>query len=193
MKSAQISVDKVEIVDLKISTNEKFSGEISQALCQLEYNFQGTRFSRAVGLNYAEEDAADPKLFIFSIKLKLANEEQDETVTLPYEIESRVRVYMKYKADRLHGAERFRAVRATGYAIAYGAIREMVANITARSQHGIWFLPAADFNSAAAEESLKDEENRKQFLENQAPSEEANALKPQPSRKRTKAKKIQDQ
>jgi hypothetical protein len=67
---------------------------------------------------------------------------------------------MTYKKDSLEGAARFTAVRATGYAILYGAMREMVSNLTARGAHGLWMLPGADFNQASREEAAQDEEDR---------------------------------
>ncbi len=186
MKSSQLSVDKVEFVDIKVSTNQKYDGDLS-ALCQLEYEFKGTRFVRSTNLSYDQNAAEDPRYFIFGIKLNLLQKDQDEDISLPYEVEIHARVYMRYKTDRLQGEERFRAVRATGYGILYGAIREMVSNLTARAQHGIWFLPAADFNPSAAAEAKRDEENRLAKIQKQ----QASLEEKQPKKRARKVKALQ--
>lgn len=189
MKSSQLSVDKVEFVDIKVSTNHNYSGDLSPALCQLEYEFKGTKFVRSTNLSYDLDAAEDPRYFIFAIKLNLLQKDQEEDISLPYQVEIHARVYMRYKTDKLHGEERFRAVRATGYGILYGAIREMVSNLTARAQHGIWFLPAADFNPAAAAEAKKDEENRLAKLQEQQASLEIK----QPKKRTRKVKAPQSE
>jgi len=160
MKAPLLSVDKVEFLKIQIEANPDFAGDFSTELYKIKFNFKGSRFFRKVQLGYAESEAADPRNFGFSLNLILEQDKQPSEVTLPYQVDIEAIAYMKYRSDTHQGEERFRAVRATAYTILYGAIREMVSNLTARGPHGMWVLPAADFNQASKEEAVRDEEER---------------------------------
>lgn len=169
MKAASLSVDKVEFVHVKVESNPDYSGDFSDSLRQLDFSFNGVFFKRRTMLKYDKNTCADPKDFIFGLSIRLSKEEDDEdSVVLPYFIDVRAVVYLQYMADTLSGMELFRAVRATGYSILYGAIREMVSNLTARSTHGLWTLPAADFNAAAHDEAERDERQRQACISEKA-------------------------
>lgn len=182
MKATSLSVDKVEFVHVKVETNPDFSGDFSESLHQLDFDFTGVMFKRRTMLRYEREHSADPKVFIFGLSIRLSKEDEaDDAVDLPYFIDVRALVYLRYVSDALSGMERFRAVRATGYSILYGAIREMVSNLTARSTHGLWTLPAADFNKAAHEEAERDDVRRMAYL--------ADEVKPKPASKPKRTRK----
>ncbi|MFV3283729.1 hypothetical protein ACNFCI_06610 [Pseudomonas sp. NY15356] len=165
MKAASLSVDKVEFIHIKVETNSDFDGEFSSEFKQLEFPFKGVTFRRRMSLQYDKRNPEDPKSFVFGLNLMIAEDSEDpENVSLPYNVDVKAIVYMKYESDQLEGMERFRAVRATGYTILYGAIREMVSNLTARAPHGMWSLPSANFNTAAHEEAQRDEERRQELI-----------------------------
>lgn len=169
MKAASLSVGKVEFVHVKVESNPDFIGDFSDSLRQLDFNFDGVFFKRRTMLKFDRETSADPKEFIFGLNVRLSKEDGDEdSVELPYFIDVRAVAYLRYLSDAKSGMELFRGVRATGYAILYGAIREMVSNLTARSTHGLWTLPAANFDQAAHEEAQRDEERRQAYLVDKA-------------------------
>ncbi|UXY55409.1 hypothetical protein [Pseudomonas tohonis] len=163
MKAPLLLVDKVEFPKIFVEANENYDGEFWTELHKLKFNFKGSRFLRNVGISYPEDEIEDPRSFIFDLTIRLMQEDQDE-VTLPYEIEVDARALMYYRADKHKGEELFKAVRATGYAILYGSIREMVSNLTARGPNGMWVLPGADFLQAATEEALEDERARQKKI-----------------------------
>lgn len=158
MKASLLSVDRIEFVRVSVESNPDFSGADEAVYQQLMYNFQGVKFSRQVGLDYPDGDVEDPRHFSFSFRVTLNKEIQGDgdAVSLPYFIDVHAIAYMQYRTDTHVGFDRFRAVRATGYSILYGAVREMVSNLTARSSYGLLMLPAADFNAAASEEAAAD-------------------------------------
>lgn len=160
MKPPLLSVEKVEFNKVSVEANPGFDGQFSVDLKKLDYNFKGSKFYRTVSLGYPEDQSDDPRFFSFTMNLVLSSEHQNPEVILPYSVDVKATAYMRYTSDRHQGEARFTAVRATGYAILYGAIREMVSNLTARGPHGLWMLPAADFNEAAKEEAVQDEADR---------------------------------
>lgn len=165
MKAASLSVEKVEFIHIKVETNTMFEGEFSSEFRQLDFPFKGITFRRRMSLQYDREKPEDPKSFVFGLNVMLAEDSEDpESVSLPYDIDVKAVVYMRYESDQLAGMERFRAVRATGYSILYGAIREMVSNLTARAPHGMWSLPSANFNNASNDEAVRDEEKRQELI-----------------------------
>lgn len=165
MKAASLSVDKVEFVHIKVVTNSEYDGEFASEFKQLDFSFQGVNFRRRMSLQYDRTKSDDPKTFIFGLNILLSDDpEVAENGPLPYDIDIKAVVYMRYESDELQGMERFRAVRATGYSILYGAIREMVSNLTARAPHGMWSLPSANFNAAANDEAVRDELKRQEYL-----------------------------
>lgn len=182
MKVPSLSIDKVEFVHVKVEANPSFEGEYSLEFLQLDFPFKGVLFRRRMTLQYDKDKAEDPKDFIFGLNIILVNDEGTESpVELPYSVDIKAIVYLRYKSDTLHGMELFRAVRATGYVILYGAIREMVSNLTARGSHGIWSLPSANFNEAAQEEAEQDEVRRQAYILKKT---KAGASKPKRPRKK---------
>lgn len=169
MKAPLLSVDKIEFERINIEANPEFDGTYSSELKKIDFNYKGSRFFRSVSLSYPDDQLADPKIFSFTLNLALNQENQKSEITLPYSIDVKVTAYMRYNGEKHKGAELFRAVRATGYAILYGSIREMISNLTARGPHGLWMLPAADFNSAAQDESQQDEKDRQEGLTERQP------------------------
>lgn len=169
MKAASLSVDKVEFVHIKLETNTTYDGEFSSDFRQLDFPFKGVTFRRRMSLQYDRETSEDPKSFVFGLNVMLSdNPDVADNSPLPYDVDIKAVVYMRYESDDLQGMERFRAVRATGYSILYGAIREMVSNLTARAPHGMWSLPSANFNAAANDEASRDEVKRQEYLSNKA-------------------------
>ncbi|MFI8607416.1 hypothetical protein ACIGFL_03555 [Pseudomonas sp. NPDC077649] len=181
MKAPLLSVDKIEFEKISVEANPEFDGVFSSELKKVEFNYKGSRFFRSVGLSYPDDQLEDPKFFSFTLNLVLSQENQKSEIILPYSVDVKATAYMRYNADKHKGADLFRAVRATGYAILYGSIREMISNLTARGPHGLWMLPAADFNSAAQDEAQQDEKDRQEGLaERQSidDSDEKNEKKP---------------
>lgn len=183
MKVPLLLVEKIEFPKVLIETKENFDGEFEVDLLKLQFNFKGSKFLRNVGLSYPDDEMESPRTFIFSLAIKLKEEDQDE-VTLPYNIEVKAKALMYYRSDKHQGEELFRAVRTTGYSILYGAIREMVSNITARGPHGMWVLPAADFRQASQFEAVEDERRRQEKIAAKEAKEKAESpRKPRKPRK----------
>jgi hypothetical protein len=156
MKAPLLAVEKIEFITVSVDSNLLFEGGYNAQLYQLNYNFKGNKFLRKVTLTYPEDSLEDPRQFVFSFRLKINGEDQDDGVVLPYDVEIEAAAFMFYKGDKHFGVERFKAMRATGYSLLYGAIREMVSNLTARGANGMWLLPAADFNQASSDEAELD-------------------------------------
>ncbi|MBA1227937.1 MULTISPECIES: hypothetical protein [Stutzerimonas stutzeri group] len=169
MKAPLLSVDKIEFEKISVEVNPEFDGEYSSELKKVNFNYKGSRFFRSVSLSYPDDQLADPRFFSFTLNLVLSQDNQKSEIILPYSIDVKATAYMRYDGEKHKNVELFRAVRATGYAILYGSIREMISNLTARGPHGLWMLPAADFNSAAQEEAQQDEMDRQKAIAERQP------------------------
>ncbi|MBR8234204.1 MULTISPECIES: hypothetical protein [unclassified Burkholderia] len=187
MKPSPLTLERLEFSTISIEVNRDYENGETNALPQLAFDFRGVNFRRSALLRYPHEEAADPKHFFCEFRLKITKSDQKKII-IPYELDIEVSALFTYLDDRFTGAERFRAVRFTAYQMLYGAIREMVSNLTARSVFGMLQLPSADFRQASREDSEKDEKERLELLAEQTPSpkpqlSDKTAIDPPPAKK----------
>lgn len=166
MSEQILLLDRVEFTKIKIETEESSDFRVGDPFPQIDFDFEDVRFLTRSDLWYPPSDAEDPRLFALTYGIKLDLDEQSGPV-LPYSIEVEAVGFFRYVGDdEYRGVDRFRAVRFSGFQILYGAIREMVCNLTARGTHGLWQLPARRFNVAAAEFAAEDEKGRLELVAN---------------------------
>jgi preprotein translocase subunit SecB len=84
----------------------------------------------------------NPRLFLLILTLRLGSNtpDQEAPYTSTLTIEGEFEVAEAYPAEK-----RGELVNVTGASILYGACREMLANLTARSCHGMSTLPSVSF------------------------------------------------
>lgn len=184
MSSPLLSIDRIEFDAIKISAND---GEFHSDLVfpQIEFDFKDVSFLTMSDLVYPEEEIHDPRHFVLVYGVKIEVEEGKPSP--PYSFEIAARGYFLYEGDgQFVGADRFRAVRFSGYQVLHGAIREMVCNLTARGRHGLWHLPARHFGAMALKRAEADEQQRQSRLADLHSTESLS--KP----KRAKRKKVED-
>src|SRR5690348_10810080 len=139
----KLLLDRIEFPKIKVESVPGSFGRHSY-FPQLEIDSTDVAFLVRSQLIYSPDELEDPRAFMLSYGVKVANGKDQPKV--PYEIEVEACAYFRYVGgDEFIGADRFRAVRFSGYQILYGAIREMVTNLTARGVHGMWVLPARNF------------------------------------------------
>lgn len=164
-----LQLDRIEFLAIKVTANDGKHVQ-SKQFPQLECSVDDFSLLTRSDLFYPEEDAADPRFFVLAYGVKVSAKDQESADVPPYEIEVEVLGYFHYTGDEeFSGVDRFRAVRFSGYQILYGAIREMVSNLTARSRHGLWHLPARNFGAVAKARAEQDEQQRQQRLASQVP------------------------
>lgn len=154
----KLLLDRVEFRTIKIDVME---GEFNRSdiFPQLDFDSADLKYLVRSDLYFPEEELDDPRIFMLSYGVKV--DSADQTTMPPYELEVEAVAYFRYVAgEEFSGEHRFRAVRFSGYQILYGAIREMVSNLTARSSHGTWNLPARNFNGVAEARAKEDEAER---------------------------------
>jgi len=158
-------LDRVEFSTIKVEAHVGPEFEFDTTFHQLDFDFSKVSFLTRSELAYPPEEAADPRHFALTYAVKVdAKDHPDDTI--PYSLEVEAVAFFRYVGtDEQHeGAERFRAVRFSGYQILHGAIREMVCNLTARARHGILQLPARNFNGVAKLRADEDEQERQAAL-----------------------------
>lgn len=156
--------DRIEFLTIKVEANE---GEFSrdEIFPQLQFDAERLEILTKSDLIYPQDQIDDPCYFMLVYGVKISDTESKKA-NLPYTIEVEVAGYFRYVGgDEFTGVDRFRAVRFSGYQILYGSIREMVCNLTARSRHGLWHLPARNFGRIAEKRAKEDESIRQAELE----------------------------
>lgn len=168
MTAQKLLLDRVEFTTIKVATHVNGATfENDQAFPQLNFDFSKVAFATKSALGYPESEAEDPRYFSLTYGIRAIAEDQNEGIVLPYEIEIEAVGFFRYVGgEEFQGADRFRAVRFSGYQILYGAIREMVSNLTSRGRHGLWHLPSRTFQSIAKERAEQDEKERLEIIEN---------------------------
>lgn len=121
------------------------------------FDFEGVAIGEASNTFLLNED--DPYLYGVILKLSIDNAVGK---VAPYDIE--VCAVGHFKINKNVPLEkRYNLISVNGCSILYGAIREQVMNITARSIHGMLVLPTASFK-----DKIKEEE--KQSIERKEPT-----------------------
>jgi len=171
MKPSVINLSRLEFTRFEIERNRDFNApKLDDAFPQIDFEFNNVNFEFGAQLLYPENELDDPRHFTVAVSFAVRQSMQDD-VTLPYSVTLEGSAFLYFKGEHT-GLERFRAVRATAYMMLYGAFREQVATLTARSSHGLWFLPAPAFNDTAevdATEDFKKWEQATSSLKNKSP------------------------
>jgi hypothetical protein len=160
MNTQKLLLDRIEFDTVKIETviGHKFDG--NEVFPQLNFDFSKIDILTRSSLSYSDDELEDPRHFALRYGVKI-DADQSHDLKVPYLIEIEATGYLRYTGDNeFVGEDRFRAVRFSGYQLLYGAIREMAANITARSRHGLLQLPARTFGVVAKNRSVEDEAER---------------------------------
>jgi preprotein translocase subunit SecB len=159
-KFSQLLLDRLEFVTVNIKCLVKAEVSRDAAFPQLKMDFDKYTLLQRSGLQYDPRTANDPRNFAAFYGVKLEAKDKQE---VPYEIEVDAVAFLRYEGD-YSPQDRFRSVRLSGYQIMYGAIREMVANVTSRARHGTMQLPARNFNGMAKLDAEEDEKQRQEHL-----------------------------
>jgi preprotein translocase subunit SecB len=134
MKASDISLDNLAFLEVAVLVNTEFEGSIT------DFNFDGIVFDW--GIRHGQRNDEGTKWWV-GLEIAINNDEKTDKAS-PYTINLRAAgmfsINPNYPADR---REKF--VYESGASLIYGAIREMVCNITARSAHGSFLLPTSSF------------------------------------------------
>ena len=167
MNMQPLILDQLEFSKIHIDTLSDIEFKVGTFFPKILYDFKECTLLTKTNLSYDDNDASDPRAFVLRYGIKISKSSQKEGVFIPYEVEVEAVAYLRYTASEnpLVGAERFRAIRFSGYQMLHGAIREMISSLTARYRHGMWLLPARSLHSQAAKQANEDEEGRQAILE----------------------------
>lgn len=156
--TSELRLDRIEFQDIKVKVNNKAKRVVEENVPQLRVDFEKYNLYHRSKVIFPDTEVNDPRHFALTYGVKL--ESKNGKDLMPYEIEIEALAFLNYDGDELQGADRFRAVRFTGYQMLHGAIREMISNLTARSRHGLLQLPSRNFNPIAKREAEEDERER---------------------------------
>lgn len=185
MKASPLLLDRLEFSQLHLAANPDYKNGLQKEFPQLAFSFKNIFFQRRSSVDYPPDQVDDPRHFIFKLGIKLDQASQKDGIVLPYEVEVEAVAFFRYMTDEMNGADRFRAVRASGYPMLYGAIREMIANLTARGSFGLWQLPSTNFSRAAEQESKLDEEQRLALVNSNNAKQKNTKQKKKPAKPKT--------
>lgn len=158
MNPSVFLLSRLEFRRFDIEVNPEFVPPEEKAFFpQLDFDFNKVKFELSTDLDYPDEELNDPRHFTVAIKLSIRQSKQDDGIVLPYSVTIDGAAYLHFRGKE-EGLTRFKFVRGTGYSMLYSAFREQVANFTSRSVHGLWFLPAPNFNIRVEADAPKDVE-----------------------------------
>lgn len=141
-------------IDIEINSDYVVSEE-KHFFPQIDFDFNKVKFELGTDLIYPDDEVSDPRHFTLFMTVSIQQSKQIDDVVLPYSVTIAGTAYLHFRGKE-EGLQRFKYVRGTGYSMLYSAFRECVANFTARSVHGLWFLPAPNFNSRVEVDAPKD-------------------------------------
>jgi len=155
--TSELSLDRLEFHEIKIKANPKAISVLENHLPQLRIDFNKYDLYHRSKIAFPDSEVENPRHFAVTYGVKLESKPGE---TMPYDIEVEAMALLNYQGEDHAGADRFRAVRFSAYQMLHGAIREMVANLTARSRHGLLQIPSRNFNRIAKHEADEDEAER---------------------------------
>jgi hypothetical protein len=165
MRASPLAVERIEFLNIRVKANPNWKPDEKQTFPQLQVDLEGASFEWRSHLDYSDDEAAAPQHFAFRFSLRLIQNAQKPGFELPYDAEIEARVFISSEfPENISPKDRFGIVRESGYPILYGAIREMLCNLTARSTHGLWHIPSMMFREHIKSEVEGDEEKRLSLL-----------------------------
>lgn len=151
MKASQLSLNDLTFLEVSVIINPDYSGKIS------EFDFDGALFTWGIRHGKRNDDGTD-----WWVGLEIGMK-SDEDKPCPYNLN--IRAAAMFGVDNNYPPEKRECfIYENGTALIYGAIREMVMNITSRSAHGSLMLPTASFFGSFAEH-LEEERQKTQATE----------------------------
>lgn len=156
MNPGAIFLSRLEFIRFEIEVNDEYSvRKENSTFPQLDFDFNNVTFDLGSSLVYPEEEVDDPRHFSLSLRLSIRQEKQTDGMVLPYSFNIEGIAYLYFRGND-EGLMRFKYVRGTGYPMLYSAFREQIATFTARSEHGLWFLPSPSFTRLVDENAPQD-------------------------------------
>ena len=127
----------------EVSVQVQFD-ENSNPIPAIGFDFAGVRISCDVGHADVEEDDSAPSndTMLVSLRFRILNEEGKKC---PYKVTIAASGIFKWLTKETEQEKRRDLTVVNGATILYGAIREMVLTVTARSVSGQLLLPAVNF------------------------------------------------
>jgi hypothetical protein len=184
MRVSPLAVERIEFLNVRVKANQDWVGGDDSPLPQLVFDLNDGLVEWKSDLQYPDDESDDPKHFAFRFAVRVIQSKQPKGVSIPYDVEVEALVFLFAPFDaNVSQKERFKIARENGYPILYGAIREMVSNLTARGTHGLWQIPSANFQDQIKPEVDQDEKARIERKLAPAPSTKKTGSKNRPGRK----------
>jgi len=132
MRASTISLLNLTFLEISAKTDVTYQGKAA------DYDFEGT-FVRCIPKHAKQSDDG----LQWWVALNFATKSEEEK-RCPYILD--IKAVGSFKIDaEIPEDKREKIVFESGASLVYGAIREMVSTITARSAHGTLMLPTASF------------------------------------------------
>lgn len=147
MKASDINLENLAFLEVIVLVNTEYKGSAT------DFDFDGVVFDWGIRHGTRNDEGTE---WWVGLEVGIRNDENTEKPS-PYTIDIRAAgmfsINPNYPTER---RERF--VYESGASLIYGAIREMVCNITSRSAHGSFMLPTSSFFGSFAEHLKEKEE-----------------------------------
>ncbi len=138
MKASQLSLDDLTFLEVSVNVNQDYIGKIN------EFDFDGVMFNW--GIRHGKRNDEGTEWWVgLEVGMK-----SDEDKQCPYHLNVRAAAMFSLPDDYPQ-EKRECFIYESGASLIYGAIREMVMNISSRSAHGALMLPTASFFGSFAD------------------------------------------
>ena len=147
MQPSPLQLQNLKFVNVKIDARETPKlDEIGQTFPPHQFN--NTTFISTIEHAPAEDDPESPLLnFVVSLQVELPDEGENPP---PYIVDVKCIGYFSLLKEAFPDpVKRYDVAVVNGTSILYGALRELVSNVTARSWCGQLLLPSANFQNDA--------------------------------------------
>lgn len=126
-----------------VELNEQYSGEELEdnVIDVTDFSFDGVTMNTQINVDRRDKESPDPRLFGVFYALRVANKDGKQC---PYSFECAVSGLFEVVGN-VPKEERETFVAVNGTTLLFGAVREQIANITARSANGMLLLPTVNF------------------------------------------------
>lgn len=116
------------------------NGQILSGLKAPNFDWAGVKLAVEAGTGIREGQES-PTDFLVSLRIQVSSTEEPRC---PYEIDVEIVALLNLNA-RLPESRREELASVNGLAIAYGAMRELIVNVTSRMEYGALVMPGVNF------------------------------------------------
>ncbi|WP_037247042.1 protein-export chaperone SecB [Rhodoferax saidenbachensis] len=146
MQASPIQTKSIIYRRVGVEAHLDADGNTDTTIDPKNFQWDGVKLEVETALGVDQSQGDEPSSFMLSLVVRVRNEEGK---ICPYKLDIELVAFVEIN-PKLSAARREDLATVNGLAIAYGATRELVTNLTARMEYGPLTLPGVNFQDHAA-------------------------------------------